>query len=390
MKAHFFKMLGALLASITLLSCNKETLNNNSESDQLAAGEKAETWFRINVINTSSATINFLGAVKPEWNKTKIFDEADLYITPITTEAKTKAAKYFVAKTDGNSNITAGSYFVVLKKEGITPVEAEKLIKNQIAPDKYYSNQFSGAVLEYNLNNTLVNLKHYESGIETKQYDNILGKNKNDNNRESFNREMMNANPCEDGAAELCIDWFWQTFVNGVLFSEEYLYTSCQCMNNSGGGGAGSPSDYDLCVAGVNQVLNNTNSSSVLLSTDMISLGTLARTKMYSWKCVEGAGWYVVAYDRGVHQRVSVNKPWIWSSLENLSISKNGNTIGLAASVVVSKLFANATLGTYNSIMHIGVNVKATLVKGLFSYTQEKDLNSTKEYNLDTEAMPGY
>jgi hypothetical protein len=41
--------------------------------------------------------------------------------------------------------------------------------------------------------------------------------------------------------AENCTDWYWQTYINGVLVSEVYLYTDCGINVEEGGGGGSQP-----------------------------------------------------------------------------------------------------------------------------------------------------
>ena len=145
-----------------------------------------------------------------------------------------------------------------------------------------------------------------------------------------------------------------------------------------------------MCQAANEAILNDATAANNRLSEDIESESQLQRTKVYSWKCAKGLGWYVIAYDRGVHTRQLVTKPWKWVSLENINISKVGNTTMYGGTVTATKVLSNATIGIYHATMHVVVNIKSTTTYQGVTLTDEKDISSSITWNSDDSGMTGY
>ncbi len=57
--------------------------------------------------------------------------------------------------------------------------------------------------------------------------------------KKTINSTLSRDHPLEEGCIIEQIDWYWQTFINGVLVSEEYLFTTNEIICEGGGGGGG-------------------------------------------------------------------------------------------------------------------------------------------------------
>ncbi len=58
--------------------------------------------------------------------------------------------------------------------------------------------------------------------------------------------------------------------------------------------------------------------------------------------------------------------------------------------VTATKVLSNATIGIYNSVMHIVVNIKSTTTYQNITQTHEKDISSSITWNSDDTGMAGY
>jgi hypothetical protein len=99
---------------------------------------------------------------------------------------------------------------------------------------------FSGAVLYYNTAGQPTASRVYNNGQLQQGATAILAAKPQPAGSDA-NKVPRN---CDGPGQEGCIDWYWQTWVDGVLVYEEYQFTTC-C--NSGGGGSGI-SNNDPCA----------------------------------------------------------------------------------------------------------------------------------------------
>lgn len=208
----------------------------------------------------------------------------------------------------------------------------------------------------------------------------------------------INSNAPVEGCDDvICVDWYWQTYVNGVLVYEEFLYQTCECLNSGGGGGGGggttstTPTDLEQCTIALNNIVNATSLSSTLISETLESETTETKTKLYSWDCLKNSyGWKVVSFERGVHKKRGITNAWEWQSLENIGISKEGNTLTFGGTIDATKVWANSTLGKFNATMHLCVNIKATVKKGLAALENNTNYFPSKTFHIISESIPGY
>lgn len=66
-----------------------------------------------------------------------------------------------------------------------------------------------------------------------------------------------NDNTSNTAPEEICIDWYWQHYENGILIWEVYLFTECYEVGGGGGGGSGGGGgggNHGNCVVNCNEV----------------------------------------------------------------------------------------------------------------------------------------
>jgi hypothetical protein len=234
-----------------------------------------------------------------------------------------------VVTTDAAGQISGGQYVVVVpdaKTMGQAATGQDWLAQLE-------KPAFSGAVLYYNTARTPTDSKVYKNGQLLPKAKALLtgkaqaatpkqlgaGKNTTSNNRPP--------EPCE--GTLVSIDWYWQTFVDGVLVSEEYLFTTYECQAGGGGGGGtialGCQAQLEAMVA-AGTVMNN---SPVTETTDMETDHEFV--KRYSWKLFSAGSWGLISYEKGVLERVTYpnnTRLWEFKSFDHMSIGEAGMGIG--------------------------------------------------------------
>lgn len=381
---------------ILLAACKKQELQKENGALISAASRNAKSWLESQ--STSAGHQNFLMDQKlievPQnilWHETKDFPATKTSITPVSFTSVTGTVpvnKYLVTETDEAGRIQRGDYYIVLSEKKGQSMSPGVVITPELLSSKTIPGDFKGAIIKYDLNNNKVLSKHYEGGVLTGKDDNLVV-------RKSKNQvPVENTAPLPEGCSYITIDWYWQTWVNGVLVSEEYLFSSqeiyCQGSGGGGGGGVTPPTDLEMCQAALASIISSTIPANQLVSNEIESESPLTRTRLYSWKCVKNIGWWVVAYDKGVQKRIATNKPWTWLSLENLSVAKQGTTVSFGGEVIATKVTSQSVLGISHAIMYIVVNIKTTVAKNAVSLTDERDISSHFTYYVDTAPIPGF
>jgi hypothetical protein len=99
--------------------------------------------------------------------------------------------------------------------------------------------------------NKFITSKHFEDGkIISSKRDEVSIKSKQEAQLKNEN------NPDASYVADAtCIDWYWQTWVDGVLESEIFLYTTCNSGGGSGGGTSNGPNaNCNYLLSGLNSI----------------------------------------------------------------------------------------------------------------------------------------
>ncbi|HMU11358.1 MAG TPA: hypothetical protein PKC54_15200 [Ferruginibacter sp.] len=319
---------------ILFAACKKQELQKENGALISAASRNAKSWLESQT--TSAGHQNFLMDQKlievPQkilWHETKEFPGTRTSITPVsfTSVAGTlPVSKYLVTETDDAGRVQRGDYYFVLtEKKGQSP-PPELVITPELFNSKTVPEDFKGAIIKYDLNNNKVLSKHYEGGVLTGKDDNLVV-------RKSKNQvPVENTAPLPEGCSYITIDWYWQTWVNGVLVYEEYLYSSnvmyCEGGGNGGGSGGGDPAA--LCNQQFNALINSASTASISEGKTLLYETNDERAHTYKWKCLTSpGGWFVRSYDIGVQERgPATNYAWHWKSITHSDISVIGITIG--------------------------------------------------------------
>jgi hypothetical protein len=220
---------------ITIVSgCKKENLSSGKGTNELGLiSQTAKAWFESQGTNIKNSGLQILGNGEPDWNSTAYYPNENIYITHIKLKDQSIANKYLVEKADKSGKITNANYYIVLTKN--KTANPEKIIEIYLFGKDQMPENFSGALLEYDLNNNVVFNSHYKNGKQENKTDKLVHKS----NGSKENKESGYVDPNECQGEWICIEWYWQIWVNGELVYEEYLYTTCGCSGVGGGGGGG-------------------------------------------------------------------------------------------------------------------------------------------------------
>ncbi len=227
-----------LVLSLVMISCKK---TSQVEDANLILPQKSSI---LNYL-TSQKTNNSPTRIKQieKLSENLLFDKSwveksyahSLIITPIdelyqfSNNKENKVSNYFVCVVDSTSKIVT-SYIVqnrpmnnngktAIKKDAIANMDDNKPVAEDC--NVRFINIYDYYLYEMNYkNNTLVST--------------LVKNTKSTNNSKPTNQNTTNT-------SGNCIDWYWQTYVNGVLVSEVYLYTDCGINVEEGGGGGSQP-----------------------------------------------------------------------------------------------------------------------------------------------------
>ena len=394
-----------------LLSCKKETIEESAVKGPEIVTQKIKTWYnsqptgaKSQIVMVNAKAIKIIESLVYE--ETKYYSASNTSITPVTVDNVRKGIKtykYLATVSNSVGEVIKANYFVVLQSNNNASQKAQAVESLVVTPElislKNIPANFTGAIIKYDDENIIISSVHYENGILVSKTDKISLKVSNRINIEETVADdgpVGSVAPLDEGCSYVTIDWYWQSYENGVLISEEYVTSTIGivCGGNGGGGSVGGASIAEVAQAAVNTLTSTANATSTAISSGSTPIDDLTVEKLYSWKCVEGFGWKCVAYDKGIQKRVSINKPWKWHSLQNLAISQVGNTITANATITTAKVFADPIIGEYTSTMNVMVNVKATMtysVAGITgSVTSQRDIPSHMNWLIDSTPLPFY
>ncbi len=392
MKTKTLLLAIATLAIAIFTGCKKENSSTGlDENEQGLISQTAKNWVESQEETTKPPNLKILGSAKPDWKNTIYYPGENLYLTPVNLKNELTAHKYLAETADKNGKITKGNYYIVLSKDKMA--NPEKIILAHLYNNHQMPESFNGALLEYNLNNNIVSTRHFENGKEVKKTDKLITK-ATEKNKIVNPGETNYADPEECGGEVITIDWYWQTWINGVLVYEEYLFSTIYCTNSGGGGGGnsggggGSIPPEQLAESILNVMQNNTHATSQTIENTIVSEDVQHRVAMYKWKCIEGTGWKIYSFEKGTHKKK--HNVWQWESLEHINTGLEGTVVG--GNVAHSLVYANAIVGIYNAVMNLEINVDMSTTVLSVPYHRYFSLNPSKSFNVNGSpfTIPGY
>jgi len=327
MKSTLCLYLAALC--IVIYSCKKNDNGNPLPGVEQSRVEKASAWYDRQVKTTTPATLNdavqlSMSHDKPAWDNASYFAAQHTIIVPLQTAGKqpgnVKAAGYLILKETAAGDIENGSFYYVLPSAGNKEVNiSPALFSNTIKKEA-----FSGAIIRYSPGGYLSESRHYNNGAPEAKEDRLLHRT-----AKKGNGETQNLAPLDPGCAYVTIDWYWQTYVNGVLVNEEYVFSTTEIVCEGGGGGGGGGNQHQNIDELFERGIAAGQAVSEKVSEETINIDAMHRVKKYDWRFYKNHGiGYIDYYSREYgYQEKQANESWMFTSLEHNSIWKTGTAV---------------------------------------------------------------
>jgi hypothetical protein len=267
-----------------------------------------------------------------QWGQTR--QQQGQYMVPLALEGNTQAGLQvaLVATEDAQGQISGGQYMAVVSAD---KASGQDWI-GQLATPGAVPASFSGAVLYYNTAGEATGSKVYKNGqLRPNASARLIHKKQtataNRPGAKAGSAGYRPPSPCN--TALVCIDWYWQTFVDGVLVSEEYLYTTCECPVDGSGGGSGGGDQISACQAAFDNFVAQSKSvsnSSPIVDESPQSLDEWH--KVYRWKFFDAVTWVAYSIEDAVWKKVyypsSGHTLWEFKDFKHRSIQTEGVNIG--------------------------------------------------------------
>jgi len=343
MKTLISSFLLASIIAFVLFGCKKTDLNGSHINSKEDLNKDAKNWLsnQPDFSNTHKFLVDgrLVEVIQTiEWEKLVCFNECRTQVIPVRLGAISNNIpnlKYLVIKRDDRGGILGAKYYFVLNED----VLLKQLRNVEITPDlleaRLIPENFNGAIIELNLDNTTTSSSHYRAGVLTNKTDKIVIKIK-----EESGTSQNYVDP-EDGCEHTVIEWYWQTWVNGVLVSEEYLYSTTEITCPPGGGGSSGSSSTcsDLTLAQVHtlmgtittEALSNIGASHGPTQVDE-ETGRIEKNNNPTWEFYKAnffLGYFAryTAYYTGRVYKNSNNDFWKWNNISFSTISKSSGTL---------------------------------------------------------------
>lgn len=380
----YYQLKNTLVAAVLLplaFGCKRENLHDFNANPVAAAPatNKVQQWLKDNpgrqrtAVQRARTTLpNFT----LQWQDAQFDAAARTHWVPATaTPTKQAGAKpntYLVATENEQGQITGGQYIMVLpntQKMGKDKTDyglLAMLARTKPAEKAGYS----GALLYYDIQGQLTGSQVYDAGqLQPKATANLAA------------RDAADADPDpnyvvqECGGAigtNPCIEWFWQTYVNGVLVSEDYINTTC-CGGNSGGG-SGNDNAFAECQASFNTFVGQGKAVNGA-PTEISGTQTATRwPKTYKWMIYDAVTWFLISYEKAVWKKVyypsSGQNLWEFESFVHEKVEDEGTSIGGVRTYSVVGT-PEPNMQKYSTYLRIDYKVKHTPICSLLPGVEE-------------------
>ena len=287
-------LLALAIVVLMLVQCKKEDSSLPSAGKptaQESTTKEAITAAKVWLAEQQAASVKSGGAVqladaeRIDWDNSISGTDGHTIFLPIATDNK-QVAKYLKVTTGSNGSIATGNYVYLYST-------MNKQADAYLLEGKKVPTEFSGTMLEYSLHNQLLASKVYENGhaavsktakLALKPASDKLGGN-------------------TAAARAECTAYYLQTYMDGVLVSEVYLYTICvkepdEALITEDGGG-GTIDETAALMAEFNNHIKST-SSPASASTPGTTPDPNPVSYTHTWRVIEGAivPWRVEATTR--------------------------------------------------------------------------------------------
>lgn len=330
----------ALLLLLAAYGCKRETLaEEKSNTPYETPKHKVQQWLNAQPKPTGAAS-RTAGSDMPkstlQWGVAHYSKTSATHFVPAALLQEGKGNPYvragLVATEDAQGQISAGHYMLVVPKRtimGDAAAQYYNLARLYQPQAQEQPTGFSGAVMYYNTTGQPTASRVYSNGQLQQGATAMLTAKPLSADNEA-NKVPRN---CDGPANQGCIEWYYQTFVNGQLVDEEYLFTTC-CDSGSGAGGGNGTTGNEPCSYECQEMGNHTNeitgadlttvtvvgstSISGPDSTGKIRVGRMIKMDFYKLDFFLGFYTRFSAYYQGVAYKNNANEAdWKWEGLSH-------------------------------------------------------------------------
>jgi hypothetical protein len=313
-------------SALLIISCKKAVNEPGGPENKREALSEMKTWFQENYPTISSNEFSILGKDKPVW-ETMVYNPSE--------------RKYFIEVKQENANSKICKYIVIDENKTTEPQLHIRLTTDNKAEIKNpLANIENGAIIDYKLlDGQWISSQHFKNGGEEKMKDIIVFKPQMKKSNDNPNVVDPQEDCGEHGGQWQCIEWYWQTYVNGELVYEEYLYTTCGCYGATGGGGGTTSTCESLSQEQAQTLMNaiydethNDISASHGATLTNEETGIITRTNNPMWmfyKVNFFLGHYneYTAYFTGLVYKNNNNDFWKWDNIAFSSVNRSAGIL---------------------------------------------------------------
>jgi len=274
-----------------------------------------------------------------------------------------------VTNIDATGEITEGFYYFVLDRSKPGAASLSAIVTPDLLLLKQIPTGFNGAIIKYDLNNNVLASTHIENGKIEKNKQDIISKTKanKDTPGKQATPNIAPSTSC-DGGVQYCIDWYWQTWIDGVLVYEEYLYTTCSCTLSTGGGGGGGEMS---CEQKNVDFINMEHPEDGPVSESTISFRNRDWNKGYNWLIFSAGPWGLISYEQAnlkkIHYSSNNLDIWEFQTFQHLSVLETGMNVGGSRTFTIVPPIINISPSKTSVNIHIDYTVssKAECIPGV-------------------------
>ncbi len=285
-----------LLVIASLAACKK--IDAPTEKVSTSTVQKLKDWYQKQKppkVHSQNLDGDDLPEVEPDWDEVQYYPTTFLYKIPLDFEIDNpRVAQYLLLHQDNAGNILSGEYAFILLKDiqnNITKEGLETLFPKLTTFDDMPA-ELAASMVKYNLNGEFIDSKKVENSIISITEEKL---------------EFVEKNaPLPECQATLCTDWYWTTWLNGVVITESYLYTTCTCISYGGGGGTtgngnNSPTS---CQSQLTAFSNQGHSTFSPVAEQTLTETSSSIKKKYIWKAYTAGTWGLLSYEEGVIAKI--------------------------------------------------------------------------------------
>jgi hypothetical protein len=156
--------------------------------------------------------------------------------------------------------------------------------------------------------------------------------------------------------------------------------------NGDGSGGYGDNPNPEPtpCEESMDDLINSSYPTSEFLESTIIEENNTTRRKNYKWVIFTGPGYTLNSSETGIHQKVTNSNPslqWQWVSLTHNTIYKEGIVAG--GDISNTLIYAQPTIGLYNSVMDLNYNVIFSSSLCGKPVTKEHNYSAVHNFNVN-------